>query len=329
MLKHSYTYAPSYTYTSKNDEIVDDTLISIVSDKRCRVSEGVIHSGLDAIGESTGYVEQWCLPGHDIERGVVGDCHWSRGDNILCVAIDLDDDQCKHIASSTERAYCQLLDAAHSLGFTHLLRFWNYLPDINEGDGDSELYKQFCLGRHKAFVKHQISANDYPSASALGHHAKGAVIFGFVSNQPGQHIENPSQVSAYDYPREYGPKSPSFARATMCNLSSSHSVVNNPSSKQVRLFLSGTASVLGCNTVAEGDIGAQLLVTVENLDKLIIAAGNVELHSFKIYIRELNDLAVVESYLNNRYPNVIKLYTHAEVCRTNLVVEIEALGYGQ
>jgi chorismate lyase/3-hydroxybenzoate synthase len=319
MLRHSYTYAPSYPSSSEDGELTNDALISIVADKRCQVSEGVIYSGLEAIGESTGHIEQWCLPGYSIERGVVGDCYWSRGDNILCVAIGLDDEQCKHVASSTERAYGQLLETANDLGFKHLLRFWNYLPAINQGDGDGELYKQFCLGRHKAFVEHQVSANDYPSASALGHHSTGAVIFGFMSSQPGKHIENPAQVSAYKYPRDYGPKSPSFARATM----------RNSSSIQARLFVSGTASILGCNTVAEGDISAQLLVTVENLDKLIATAGNVRLHSFKIYIRELADLTVVENYLNSRYPNVIKLYTHAEVCRINLLVEIEALGYGQ
>lgn len=322
MLRHSYTYAPSYVYPSEGSELIDDTLISIVSDKRCLVSKGVIYSGLDAIGESAGHIEQWRLPGYNIERGVVGDCHWSRGDNILCVAICLSDEQCKHIAIGTERAYCQLLDTANGLGFTHLLRFWNYLPAINQGDGDSELYKQFCLGRHKAFVKHQVSASDYPSASALGHHSKGAVIFGFVSNQPGQHIENPDQVSAYKYPREYGPKSPSFARATMSHMS-------NPSSAQARLFLSGTASVLGCNTVAIGDINAQLSVTVENLEKLIAKAGNARLHSLKVYIREVSDFTMVAEYLNSRYPGVIKLYTHADVCRANLLVEMEGLGYGQ
>ncbi|MFT5116652.1 MAG: chorismate lyase/3-hydroxybenzoate synthase [Kiritimatiellia bacterium] len=322
MLRHAYTYAPSYVYSSTKSELTDDTLISIVSDKRCEVSEGVIYSGLDAIGESVGHIEQWRLPGYSIERGVVGDCYWSRGDNILCVAISVDNEQCKHMANSTERAYCQLLETANGLGFTHLLRFWNYLPAINQGDGDSELYKQFCLGRHKAFVEHQVSANDYPSASALGHHSSGAVIFGFVSSQPGQHIENPAQVSAYQYPREYGPKSPSFARATMSHMS-------NPSSPQARLFVSGTASVLGSNTVAAGDISTQLSVTVENLEKLITNAGNARLHSLKVYIRELADLTMVTEYLNRRYPNVIKLYTHADVCRANLLVEIEALGYAQ
>jgi len=335
MLRHTYTYAPScYSPFFEESEPADDTLISIVSDKRCQISKGIIYSGLDAIGESVGYVEQWHLPGYRIERGVVGGCHWSCGDNMLCVAIGLDDEQCKDIANATESAYCQLLDTAHSLGFTHLLRFWNYLPTINQGDGDDELYKQFCLGRHKAFVKHHISASDYPSASALGHHSTGAVIFGFISSQPGQHIENPAQVSAYHYPREYGPKSPSFARATMSNVLSSNSPSNSsPSnsspSRYARLFVSGTASVLGCDTVAEGDINAQLSVTVQNLDKLIVTAGRVRLHSFKIYIRELADLIVVENYLNRRYPNVIKLYIHAEICRTNLLVEIEALGYGQ
>ena len=49
----------------------------------------------------------------------------------------------------------------------------------------------------------------------------------------GTPVENPRQVSAYRYPREYGPQSPTFARALL------------PPSPRVPLLLSGTASIDG------------------------------------------------------------------------------------
>ena len=43
--------------------------------------------------------------------------------------------------------YAAMQPLPAAVGFPHLLRMWNYLDAINEGAGDLERYRQFCVGR--------------------------------------------------------------------------------------------------------------------------------------------------------------------------------------
>jgi len=100
----------------------------------------------------------------------------------------------------------------------HLARIWNYVPDINcHGPDGLENYRLFCRGRSLAFEEEYGTGSRtwMPSASAVGcEPAVLTVAFAASRNQP-HHHENPLQVPAYNYPIEYGPRSPSFARATV------------------------------------------------------------------------------------------------------------------
>src|SRR3546814_17247700 len=71
-------------------------------------------------------------------------------------------------------------------------------------------------------------------------------------------VENPGQVSAYRYPRQYGQQQPSFARAML-----------PPPGSAMPLLLSGTASVVGHATAHVGELLAQLDETFNNFDALV------------------------------------------------------------
>ena len=73
-----------------------------------------------------------------------------------------------------------------------------------------------------------------PAGTAVGTMSGPLKIHFLAARQPGTHVENPRQVSAYEYPRVYGPCSPSFARATL-----------RPSISGSHLLIAGTASVVG------------------------------------------------------------------------------------
>ena len=75
------------------------------------------------------------------------------------------------------------------------------------------------------------------------------------ARQPGSPLENPRQVSAWRYPRQYGPQAPSFARGMLAAPGSS-----------LPLLLSGTASVVGHATLHGEDTLRQLEETFANLD---------------------------------------------------------------
>jgi len=156
----------------------------------------------------------------------------------------------------------------------------------------------------------------FSAASALGHYTQGAAFYVFASKKPGKHYENPVQQSAFEYPRQYGKSSPSFARATAYK----HGAGGET------LFVSGTASIIGHETIHLSSTENQLATIFSNIDKLIehCEFSKTALQSIKVYLRHQQDYASVQQMLEKQYPNVASLIVQADVCRDNLLIEIEA-----
>lgn len=250
------------------------------------------------------------------ERGVTDNCHWSRIDDVLCVASWISPEDCKDIAAATEKTYGNLFRLIQSMGFPYPFRIWNFIPNINRGEGDSEEYKKFCVGRQKAFHSYHVAPQEYPAASALGHHSQGAVIYLLAGRDSGIHHENPRQQPAYEYPRQYGPSSPSFARATSLNLQS-----------QFQIFISGTASIIGHDTQAVGNLHNQLSITLDNIQQLVnhINPADHQLSTLRVYLRHPADYPVARDFLAQRFPLESVNFLHADICREQLLVEIEGV----
>ena len=141
---------------------------------------------------------------------------------------------------------------------------------------------------------------------------------------PPTHLGSPRQLDAYDYPKIYGPRSPSFARATLFQ-----------SDGTTQLFISGTASVVGHQSQHEGLVDAQALETVTNLRALIERAQcttpsfqrEKRLQSvFKVYLRNPKHLETVRHVLDAPFLLTSRLlYLQGDLCRKELLVEIEGL----
>lgn len=308
MLKQQFISTPV------KEVLADDyTLAVIPLAKQCEPFEaGMITTGLEGIAaRSASEVWTVSLP---TERGQTGNTYWSKTSELICLAHWLSKDECENIENSTQKAYESVISVMTEQGFSYPFRFWNYLPAINEGTDDDELYKKFCTGRLKAFENAGLTPASFPAASALGHHSDGAVIYLFASNQVPQHFNNNHQVNAYEYPRQYGVSSPSFARATAVSLNA----VNY-------LFISGTASITGHQTLGENDLEKQLEVTQSNIEHLLTTANpeSLSLSTFKVYVRHPDDVAFTRNWLEARYPGVEMLFTIADICRKELLVEIE------
>lgn len=249
-------------------------------------------------------------------RGVDEHCHWSLIEDVLCVATWVAPEDCSDIEAATEVAYGRLFRVIQTKGFPYPFRIWNFIPDINRGIGDQEEYKKFCVGRQRAFDDYHVAPQEFPAASALGHHAHGAVVYLLAGRNSGVHHENPRQQPAYQYPREYGPTSPSFARATSLALRSN-----------AQVFISGTASIIGHNTQAVGDLEQQLAITLDNIQYLLehLEQGDTELSAIRVYLRHPQDRATAETFLSAHLPALALNFIHADICRSQLLVEIEAL----
>lgn len=240
---------------------------------------------------------------------------WLIGGATVPVGPDLD--------QVTQRLYGDLLHATPGL---HLARIWNYVPAINEPDSAGlENYRAFCRGRSLAFERHYGNGfkKQVPAASAVGcQNAALTVAFAACRADP-RHVENPAQVPAYDYPAAYGPRPPSFARATIV-----------PDEAGTTVFISGTAAIRGHATIASDELAAQLACTLENLREISRACGlgaNLDRGSraaryFKIYVRRPAEQAAVAATLEEQLfqPGDRVSYLHADICRQSLLVEIEA-----
>lgn len=262
-------------------------------------------------------LELWQVEGA-VSSGREGALQWSAGGGWLFAAIELDEAACGGPASAAQRAYEQLRGFVARQPAQHVLRVWNYLGSINQGDGDEEHYKQFCDGR--AAGMGSIFGDGFPAASAIGHHA-GAdplQVYLLACEQPGSRVENPRQVSAWRYPRLYGRTPPSFARAMRlpaCDV----------------LAISGTAAVVGHASAHHNDLEAQLDETLANLDALLASAGmpaGFDARSpLKVYLRHPADALQVQAFLQQRLPQVPTLLLHGDICRSELLVEIDGWRY--
>jgi len=233
---------------------------------------------------------------------------------------------------ATESAYDQIFSLLDMLSFPFLFRIRNYMADINSDSFGLERYAQFNLGRQDAFLTHgrDVEGN-VPAACALGFEAKGlndnlnqnSLTIAFLAGRVmPKSIENPRQVSAYQYPQQYGPRSPTFSRASLVRLG-----VDDV------LFLSGTASIVGHITLHPGDVVAQTRETIENI-KAVLAQANHQLNEMKfdlsnlfytVYVRHLEDLDVIRHELEHYVGDALKaVYLQANICRQDLLVEIEA-----
>src|SRR6056297_2733755 len=204
------------------------------------------------------------------------------------------------------------------------LRLWNYFPGINHGEDDRERYRRFCVGRGRALEAAGLNDASMCAATAIGSEQPVMQLVALAGVSPGISIENPRQVSAWNYPRRYGPRQPAFARATGIDLESG----------RVGLLISGTASVIGHATAHPGDALAQTDEAASNLDALLGHAAGVmnrpALGRFngnslaRVYVRNAQDWPAVEQRLRRRWPSLRLCGLRGDICRDNLAVEIEA-----
>jgi chorismate lyase / 3-hydroxybenzoate synthase len=236
-------------------------------------------------------------------------------------------DGVRPLEQATHIAYRQLFETLDKYDYKYLWRAWNYMPDITEVTHGLERYQQFNAGRQSGFASSARTVTDnVPAACALGVHGGPLSVAFLAGRSPTLPIENPRQVSAYHYPRQYGPQSPTFSRASLAQLH-----------QQELLLLSGTASIVGHETVHIGDVKNQTLEILTNIQAVLAranlhskSAGGYRLQdlNMRVYVRHSKDADLIRSVLNERIGTDHQaLYLHADICRADLDVEIEGIAW--
>ncbi|MGZ9058388.1 MAG: chorismate transformation enzyme, FkbO/Hyg5 family [Burkholderiaceae bacterium] len=280
------------------------------------------------IGSGAPVVELW-NGRYQARDDMIGTTHCRHNGEVLFATVSAPvsspgDDS---LGAATYVAYRSLLDALEALGYPHLLRIWNSIPDINVDDAGLERYRRFNLQRFKAYEESKRPTDTgAPAACALGSFGGPLVLYCLASKTSPEPIENPRQTSAYRYPAQYGPRAPSFSRAALWRGTDDESDV---------LFVSGTASIVGHQTLHQGNVVAQAHETLTNLQAVVATAvsegaRDIALLSdlmLKAYVRHPSDQPRVHQVLAGHGLDAdAVLYLHADICRADLLVEIEAIG---
>ncbi len=233
---------------------------------------------------------------------------------------------------AAHRAYADLFHVLGKSASPHLLRLWNYFPGINADGGGVERYRQFNAGRQQAFIEARRSAFEgSPAACALGTQTGPLRVYFLAGRTPPLAIENPRQVSAYRYPDAYGPRSPTFSRAALAPLNGPRAV----------LFISGTASIVGHTNMHIGDVRRQTEESLANIAAVREVAAEragvafpAESLTYTVYVRRPADLATVREVFEQAVgahtsAALEAIYLQADICRAELLVEIEAHGFAR
>jgi len=229
-----------------------------------------------------------------------------------------------------------------------VLRTWIYqghllLPEIRKypsAEGETQRYKELNRARtdffgDTQFLKDYLPKNHkgtaYPASTGIGADDFDVVMSAVALDTKRKDVivvplENPNQTSAFDYDAVYSPQSPKFSRAMAV-------AVGN----ECLVFVSGTASITDSESQHIEDPAKQTEQTLDNIAVLIdgnnlarhgiadIACGLNNLECVRVYIKRPSELALIRQVCERRLPNVPILYTIADVCRPELLVEIEGI----
>jgi len=266
----------------------------------------------------------------------IGDVNVATDGHLLFGKVEIDESPTRGPQAAAREAYASIFAALEQAGPANPLRFWNYVPHINRPLDGLERYRHFNVGRQEAFLTARRTAFEgAPAACAIGAEAPRLSVYFVAAVDAPIPIENPRQVSAYHYPTEYGPRSPTFSRATL---------TTGPAPT---LFISGTASVVGHRSMHPGDAVAQTRETFVNLRALVDAA-NTRLQTrlqarlqapvfalnqliYTVYVRNPADLQRIRAQFEAEVGTSgaaarNAVFLRADICRADLLVEIEATG---
>ena len=240
---------------------------------------------------------------------------------------------------AAESAFEQLKEVldAENMTFDNIVRQWNYIGNILGLKDGFQNYQVFNEVRSEYYNKYR-KVHGYPAATGIGMKLGGVIIdFCAVQAIDGTAIipvDNPNQVNAYEYGQNVlkgmpcGGKAakhpPQFERALLLN--------RKPKSS---LFISGTASIIGQETIGIDDVEQQTNVTIGNISKLADKkrfGGEFSENGHKwgdysvvrVYIRNQDDFGSVKDLCNQKFPGATQVFIESDICRDDLLVEIEA-----
>ncbi|MEM7401501.1 MAG: hypothetical protein AAF304_06085 [Pseudomonadota bacterium] len=283
-----------------------------------------IQTELELLGANL-FAQYW-FTDQQVEHGAYKNIQYAYTTQMLFGFIELECNKQNNIQNITNSAYSEVYQCLQKTNCKHLLRTWNFFPQITVADihqPEQNRYETFCHGRLQAMQKNDITNCVYPAATVIGNHENKFQVYFLAADAPGTAVENPRQTSAYNYPVNDHDTQPLFSRGLIKSWG-----------QRTHFYVSGTASIVGHETLHVDDVCAQLNEAINNVETLV-AHANDKYHTqlnaqddllyMKVYIRNREDLELIKQVLAARLSNTTpRALLLGDMCREDLLVEIEA-----
>ncbi len=249
----------------------------------------------------------------------------------------------QEILEASERAFGYLMKILEreGLALNDIVRQWNYIERIAIVEGielEHQNYQVFNDVRAKYYDMGDFSKG-FPAATGIGMNT-GGVVIGFIAVSPAREVRvlpiaNPGQIDAHRYSddvlrgtaleEQAGRCTPKFERAKLVTLGNDH-----------HIYVSGTASIIGEETVHLGDVEKQTETTIENIKKLFTPENQaglgldfdvekIQFSHLRVYVKYMKDIPAVRRVCERLLDSSSMLFLKSDVCREDLLVEIEGV----
>lgn len=214
-----------------------------------------------------------------------------------------------------------------------IVRQWNFIELITSIGPEGQHYQLFNDARTEFYSGANWSGG-YPAATGIGTMNGGIMVEidagRTIDSSRIVAIDNSLQVAAHEYSPQVllGTEqlsTPKFERAKAVDYGNG----------DVNVYISGTAAIRGEDSLADVDIAAQTIYTLENIEYLvgtqnmdkygIYVKNSPEIKLFRVYLKLRSDFLRAKDIVSQRYPNIPTMYVITDVCRDELLIEIEGV----
>ena len=228
------------------------------------------------------------------------------------------------IYAQSKEIFRQMKDVLDEEGFgiDSIVRQWNYIEQITAQESDGQQHYQMFNNARSEFYSSTLWKDGYPAATGIGSTCGGVLVdFDAVMLQSDvcriTPIDNKLQVAAHAYSEQVletahqKKATPKFERAKSMTFDDRRIV-----------YISGTAAIRGEESLIGVGLERQLHITMENIAQLI---GEAQLKMLRVYLKEKSFFEEAYRLLEAYQLNIPISYMWADVCRDELLIEIEGI----
>lgn len=229
---------------------------------------------------------------------------------------------------------------AENMPVSTIIRQWNYIEKITAYDATGHQHYQDFNDARSLFYHGVEWATGYPAATGIGTQWGGIMIdldaLLCKDRSVQVHgVDNPLQIAAHAYSQEVllGEADKALLHKTTPKFERAKAVWKEDHGF---IYVSGTAAIRGEQSLEGVGIEKQTLATLENIEYLVSrdnlnrsgipATGDATLITFRVYVKHWEDMEGAKRTVTERYPDLPAIYTLTDVCRSELLIEIEGMG---